>query len=88
MLHSGLFAETTNRYDLISYQKSFDFWRDPIFYRMSARRMQVILVRTLKNLLELTKGISKSKRNFWWIETILDDASLGKIRRSKLVSIY
>ena len=33
-------------------RQGFEFWRDPIFYRMSAGRMHVLLVRTLKNLSE------------------------------------
>ena len=40
---------------------------------MSARRLHILLLRTLKNLLELIKGISKSRRFFRWIEAVLED---------------
>ena len=54
-------------------KQGFELWRDPLFYRMSSRRLHILLLRTLKNLLELTKGTSKSQRSYWWIETILED---------------
>ena len=53
-------------------KQGFDLWKDPLFYRLSPRRIHVILLRSLKNLLELTKGTSKSRRSFWWIESILE----------------
>ena len=58
---------------LINIKKEgFDLWKDPLFYRVTPRRLHVILVRCIKNLMELTKGISKSKRSYWWIESILN----------------
>ena len=54
-------------------QEGFNLWRDPLFYRITPRRLHVILVRCVKNLLELTKGVSKSKQAYWWIEAVLDN---------------
>ena len=53
-------------------KQGFELWRDPLFYRMSSRRLHIHLLRSLKSLLELTKGTSKSRRSYWWIETILE----------------
>ena len=53
-------------------KQGFDLWKDPLFYRLSPRRLHVIIIRSLKNLLELTKGTSTSRRSFWWIESILE----------------
>jgi len=54
-------------------QEGFNLWRDPLFYRITPRRLHVILVKCVKNILELTKGVSKSKQAYWWIEAILDN---------------
>ena len=53
-------------------KQGFNLWKDPLFYRLFPRRIHVILLRSLKNLLELTRGTSKSRRSFWWIESILE----------------
>ena len=53
-------------------KQGFDLWKDPLFYRMSPRRLHVILIRCIKNLSELTKGTSRSRRSYWWIEAILE----------------
>ena len=77
--HSDIFniqdASLKHQTDLILLnikKQGFDLWKDPLFYRLSPRRLHVILLRSLKNLLELTKGTSKSRRSFWWIESILE----------------
>ena len=77
--HSDIFniqdASLKHQTDLILLnikKQGFDLWKDPLFYRLSPRRLHVILLRSLKNLLELTKGTSKSQRSFWWIESILE----------------
>ena len=69
-------------------KQGFDLWKDPLFYRMSPRRLHVILIRCIKNLSELTKGTSRSRRSYWWIEAILEgliqeEDSLTEFYRSK-----
>ena len=70
---------------LINIKKEgFDLWKDPLFYRMTPRRMHVLLVRCIKNLMELMKGISKARQSYWWIELILD----GLIQEEDLLTEF
>ena len=50
----------------------FNLGKDPTFHAMNARRLHIHLIRTVKNLLELIKDTKKSRRYYWWIESILE----------------
>ena len=54
-------------------KQGFNLWKDPLFFRMTPRRLHVILIRSIKNIYELTKGISNTKKSYWWMEAILHE---------------